>query len=90
MGKVGHASWGEVRLGDGEVLGRSVELSGAGRSLEVNEEAGEQSPCPMWVGGGGGVVWMGKSTRKRFPQTNSCHTRCTGINKICILGFLLP
>ena len=27
-------------MGDGEVLGRSVELSSAGRSLEVNEETG--------------------------------------------------
>ena len=29
----------EVGLGDGEVRGRSVELGGAGRSLEVNNEA---------------------------------------------------
>ena len=30
----------EVRLGDEEVLRRYVELGGAGRSLEVNKEAG--------------------------------------------------
>ena len=27
-------------MGDGEVLGRSVELGGVGRSLEVNKEVG--------------------------------------------------
>ena len=36
----GDASRWMVELGDGEVLGRSVELGGTGRSLEVNEDAG--------------------------------------------------
>ena len=33
---------GEVRLGDEEVLERSVELDGVGRSPEVNEEEGRE------------------------------------------------
>ena len=70
MGKVGHASRGEVRLGDGEVLGRSVELSGAGRSLEVNEEAGEHSPCPV-VGGARENVFhkLGMTGHKDFFES---------------------
>ena len=32
----------QVGQGDGEVLGRSVELDSAKRSLEVNEEAGRE------------------------------------------------
>ena len=44
---------------DGEVLKKSVELDGAGKSFEVNEEAGEHSLCLLpamrgWGGGGGG------------------------------------
>ena len=41
MGEVRHAGRREVGLGDGEVLGRSVELDAAGRLLEVNEEVGD-------------------------------------------------
>ena len=40
MGKVRHAGWREVKLGNGEVLKRFVELGGAGRSPEVNKEVG--------------------------------------------------
>ena len=40
MGEVEHVGRLEVKLGDREVLERFVELGGAGRSLEVNEEVG--------------------------------------------------
>ena len=49
----GDAGQWEVELGDREVLERSVELSGAGRSPEVNEEAGRAES--MSITGDAGV-----------------------------------
>ena len=62
MGEVEHVGRREVRLGDGEVLGRSLELGSIGRSPDVNE-----------VGRGDGEV-LGRSAKlgsaRRSPKVN--------------------
>ena len=65
MGEVEHAGQREVDLGDGEVFRRFVELDGAGRSLEVNEEAGRAK----FVSTTDDVRVGGKRTGKHSPQT---------------------
>ena len=55
----GDASRREVGLGDGEVLGRSVECDGARRSPEVNDEAGRAESVSITDDVGVGVLRRG-------------------------------
>ena len=55
---------GEVGLGDEEVLERSVELDGVGRSPEVNEEEGREEFVSTTVVAGVGGKRMGNNLHK--------------------------
>ena len=55
---------GRGRVGDRKVLGRSIELGVAGRSLEVNEEAGRAESMSTT-----GEAGVGRREREHSSQT---------------------